>query len=91
MKVGTRGQSIGVNNRLKTIVSLVDRRVPIPLPSLRRQTPDQTPVCPFLRLPGTHKSEISQDNSGLHPTTEKSTDVLAMILQVFDQWTPFVC
>ena len=51
MKVGTRGQSIGVNHGLKTIVSLVDRRVPIPLASLRRGTRDRTPVPPFLTLP----------------------------------------
>jgi salicylate hydroxylase len=33
---------------------------------------------------------LAWTGTALHPTTEKSTDVLAMVLQVFDQWTPFV-
>jgi salicylate hydroxylase len=34
--------------------------------------------------------ELAWGGTALHPTTEKSTDVLAMVLQIFDQWTPFV-
>ena len=33
---------------------------------------------------------VAWTGTALHPTTEKSTDVLAMVLQVFDQWTPIV-
>ncbi len=33
---------------------------------------------------------LAWGGTALHPTSEKSTDVLGMVLQVFDQWTPFV-
>jgi salicylate hydroxylase len=33
---------------------------------------------------------LAWGGTALHPTTEKSTDVLAKVLQVFDRWTPFV-